>query len=59
MSYPTANKAALEKMKPEVSANNTIFLDPEYAKKMVAPGKFSNEGREALANAYNAFKKGK
>ena len=59
MSYPTANKAALEKMKPEVSANKTIFLDPEYAKKMVAPGKFSNEGREALANAYNAFKKGK
>ena len=59
MSYPTANKAALEKMKPEVSGNKTIFLDPEYAKKMVAPGKFSNEGREALANAYNAFKKGK
>ncbi len=59
MSYSTGNKAALEKMKPEVSGNKTIFVDSEYAKKMVAPGKFSNEGRESMANAYTAFKKGK
>ena len=59
MSYPTGNKAALEKMKPEVSGNKTIFVEADYAKKMVAPGKFTNEGRESLANAYNTFKKGK
>jgi putrescine transport system substrate-binding protein len=59
MSYSTGNKAALEKMKPEVAANKTIFVDAEYAKKMVAPGKFTNEGRESMANAYTAFKKGK
>jgi putrescine transport system substrate-binding protein len=59
MSYSTGNKAALEKMKPEVAANKTIFVESEYAKKMVAPGKFTNEGRESMANAYTAFKKGK
>ena len=59
MSYSTGNKAALEKMKPEVAANKTIFVDAEFAQKLVAPGKFTNEGRESVANAYNAFKKGK
>ncbi len=58
MSYPTGNKAAMEKMKPEVAANKTIFVDADFAAKMVQPGKFTNEGREAIANAYNAFKKG-
>ena len=59
MSYSTGNKAAIEKMKPEVAANKTIFVEADVAKKMVAPGKFTNEGRESMANAYNAFKKGK
>jgi putrescine transport system substrate-binding protein len=59
MSYSSGNKAALEKMKPEVSANKTIFVDADFAQKLVAPGKFTNEGRESVANAYNAFKKGK
>jgi putrescine transport system substrate-binding protein len=59
MSYSTGNKAALEKMKPEVAGNKTIFVDSEFAKKMVAPGKLTNEGRESMANAYTAFKKGK
>ena len=59
MSYPTANKAALAQIKPEVSGNKTIFIDAATAAKMVPPGKFTNEGREAMANAYTAFKKGK
>jgi len=59
LSYPTANKAALAQIKPEVSGNKTIFIDAAVATKMVAPGKFTNEGREAMANAYTAFKKGK
>jgi putrescine transport system substrate-binding protein len=58
MSYPTGNKAAMEKMKPDVAGNKTIFVDADFAAKMVQPGKFTNEGREAIANAYNAFKKG-
>jgi putrescine transport system substrate-binding protein len=34
-------------------------VDAEFAKKLVAPGKFTNEGRESVANAYTGFKKGK
>ncbi len=59
MSYPTANRAALAQIKPEVAGNKTIFIEPAVAAKMVPPGKFTNEGREAMANAYAAFKKGK
>ncbi|MEN9842284.1 MAG: hypothetical protein RLZZ612_113 [Pseudomonadota bacterium] len=59
MSYPTANKAATEKIKPEVAGNKTIFVDGDFAAKLIQPGKFTNEGREAMATAYNAFKKGK
>ncbi len=59
MNYPTGNKAAMEKIKPEIAGNKTIFVDADFAAKMVQPGKFSNEAREAISNAYNAFKKGK
>jgi putrescine transport system substrate-binding protein len=59
MNYPTGNKAALDKIKPEISGNKTIFVDPAYFAKMIPPSSFTNEAREAMANAYNAFKKGK
>ena len=59
MSYPTANKAAVPQIKPEISGNKTIFVEPSYFSKMIAPNSFTNEAREALANAYNSFKKGK
>lgn len=59
MSYPTANKAAVDKVNPEIAGNKTIFVEPDYFAKMIAPSSFSNEAREALANAYTSFKKGK
>jgi putrescine transport system substrate-binding protein len=59
MNYPTANKAALDKIKPEISGNKTIFVDADYFAKMIPPSSFTNEAREAMANAYNSFKKGK
>ena len=59
MSYPTANKAAIAQIKPEISGNKTIFVEPGYFSKMIPPNSFSNEAREAMANAYNSFKKGK
>ncbi|MDR7305382.1 extracellular solute-binding protein [Rhodoferax saidenbachensis] len=59
MTYNTGNKAAVDKVKPEIASNKTIFVDADYLAKMVPPSSFSNEAREALANAYNAFKKGK
>ena len=59
MSYPTANKAAIAQIKPEISGNKTIFVEPAYFSKMIPPNSFTNEAREAMANAYNSFKKGK
>lgn len=59
MSYNSGNKAALPKVNPEMAANKTIFVEAAYMPKMIAPSSFTNEAREAMANAYNAFKKGK
>lgn len=59
MNYPTANKAAMSQIKPEIASNKTIFVEADYFAKMISPSSFSNEAREAMANAYNSFKKGK
>lgn len=59
MNYPTANKAAIAQIKPEIAGNKTIFVESDYFSKMIAPSSFTNEAREAMANAYNSFKKGK
>ncbi|MCB2018854.1 MAG: extracellular solute-binding protein, partial [Hydrogenophaga sp.] len=59
MSYPTGNKAAMDKLKPEVAGNKTIFVESDYFAKMIQPSSFTNEAREAMANVYNGFKKGK
>jgi putrescine transport system substrate-binding protein len=59
MSYPTGNKAAVGKVKPEIAGNKTIFVESAYFAKMVSPNSFSNPAREAMANAYNSFKQGK
>jgi len=59
MNYPTANKAAIAQIKPEIAGNKTIFVDAAYFAKMIPPSSFTNEAREAMATAYNSFKKGK
>ena len=59
MNYNSGNKAALDKVKPEMAANKTIFVDADYMPKMIAPSSFTNEAREAMSTAYNSFKKGK
>ena len=59
MSYPTGNKAAMDKINPEIAGNKSIFVESDYFSKMIKPSSFTNEAREAMANAYNAFKKGK
>ena len=59
MNYNSGNKAAMDKIKPEISANKTIFVDAEYFAKMIPPSSFTKEAREALANTYNTFKQGK
>ena len=59
MSYPTGNKAAVGKVRPEIAGNKTIFVESAYFARMVSPNSFSNPAREAMANAYNSFKQGK
>ncbi|MCX7255177.1 MAG: extracellular solute-binding protein, partial [Polaromonas sp.] len=58
MNYPTANKAAMAQIKPEIAGNKTIFVGDEYFSKMIPPSSFTNEAREAMTNAFNSFKKG-
>jgi putrescine transport system substrate-binding protein len=59
MNYPTGNTAAIAQIKPEIAGNKTIFVESDYFAKMIPPSSFTNEAREAMANAYNSFKKGK
>jgi len=59
MNYNAGNKAALPLVSPEMAANKTIFVDEGYMPKMIPPSSFTNEAREAMATAYNTFKKGK
>jgi putrescine transport system substrate-binding protein len=58
MRYPTGNLAAVPKVKPEIAGNKSIFIEPAYFSKMIPPSSFTNEAREAMANAYTSFKKG-
>jgi putrescine transport system substrate-binding protein len=59
MTYATGTKAAVPLVKPEIAGNKSIFVESAYFAKMVPPSSFSNEAREALANAFNRFKQGK
>jgi len=59
MNYNTGNKAGVDKVKPEIAGNKSIFVEAGYFSKMIPPSSFTNEAREAMANAFNAFKKGK
>lgn len=59
MTYATGNKAAVPLVKPEIAGNKSIFVESAYFAKMIPPSSFSNEAREALANAFNRFKQGK
>ena len=59
LSYPTANKASVANVTPEIAADKTVFVDADNMKKMVSPASFSNEARESMSNVYTQFKKGK
>jgi len=57
--YPTGNKAAIGLVDPDIANNKTIFVESNYMAKMIPPGSFTNEAREAMASAYNTLKKGR
>jgi putrescine transport system substrate-binding protein len=58
LGYPTANKASLEKVTPEVAKDTAVFPDAANLQKMVSPASFSNEARESMSNVFTLFKKG-
>ncbi|MEJ7137404.1 extracellular solute-binding protein [Amphibiibacter pelophylacis] len=58
MGYPTGNKAAMDKINPEIANNKTIFVDPAYMAKLIPPSSFTNEARAAMSSVYTDFKKG-
>jgi putrescine transport system substrate-binding protein len=59
LSYPTANKASVANVTPEVAKNKTIFLDAAALKAAVSPSSLSNASRESLTSVYTTFKQGK
>ena len=59
LSYPTANKASVASVKPDIANDKTVFLDADDLKKMVAPAGFSNAGRESMSNVFTLLKKAK
>ena len=59
LSYPTANKASIDKVKPEIASDKTTFVDADNMAKMVSPTSLSNETRESMSNVYTLFKKSK
>jgi putrescine transport system substrate-binding protein len=59
LGYPTANKASLANVKPELAKDPAVFPDAAQMQKMVSPAAFTNAGRESLSSAYTQFKKGK
>ncbi|MDH4451215.1 MAG: extracellular solute-binding protein [Rhodoferax sp.] len=59
MNYNSANLAAKDQIKPEIANNPSTIVSAEYMAKMIQPSSWTNEARESMANAYNAFKKGK
>ncbi len=58
LGYPTANKASLANVKPELAKDPAVFPDPANMQQMVSPSAFTNAGRESLSNVYTQFKKG-
>ncbi len=59
LSYPTANKASIASVKPEIANDKTVFLDVDNLKKMVAPASFTNAGRESMSTVFTQLKKAK
>ena len=54
---PTANKASVAGVKPDIANDKTVFLDADNLKKMVAPAGFTNAGRESMSTVFTPLKK--
>ena len=58
LGYPTANKASLANVKPDIAKDQAVFPDAANLQKMVPPASFSNEARQSMGQVFTLFKKG-
>lgn len=59
LGYPTANKASMAHVNPEVNQNKAVFPDEANLGLMIPPAALGNAGRESMTAVYTSFKKGK
>lgn len=59
LSYPTANKASVALLAPEIAQDKSIFPDAAALNTMVSPNALGNAARESMTAVYTEFKKGK
>ena len=59
LGYPTATKASVPLVAPEVAQNKAVFPDDANLALMVAPEALGNATRESMTSVYTSFKKGK
>jgi putrescine transport system substrate-binding protein len=59
LGYPTANKASLAIVNPDVAQNKAVFPDEANLALMVSPAALGNATRESMTAVYTSFKKGK
>jgi putrescine transport system substrate-binding protein len=59
LGYPTANKASVALVTPEVAQNKAVFPDEANLALMVPPEALGNATRESMTAVFTSFKKGK
>ena len=58
MGYPTANKASVARVLPDIAKNPAVFPDAANLEKMVSPASFTNAARQSMSDVFTLFKKG-
>ena len=58
LGYPTANKASVAQVKPEIAKDTAVFPDSANLEKMVSPASFTNPARQSMSDVFTQFKKG-
>ena len=58
LGYPTANKASVERVLPDIAKNPAVFPDAANLEKMVSPASFTNSARQSMSDVFTLFKKG-
>lgn len=58
LGYPTANKASVSQVKPEIAKDPAVFPDAANLEKMVSPASFTNAARQSMSDVFTLFKKG-